>query len=126
MKEIDEKRQQHKMLSDLKLQDGWLLFHTQLSVRAVADQVKLVAPPDQVSAEMRGYLAGRVKGMSEAAGLLDTLLEGLKSEIELLATQEQVNGHEQRDPDLDAASSASGRDTFGFGASHADPFADGR
>lgn len=121
MKELDEKRQQYKMLEDLQKSSGWELLYEQMTIRVIADQLRLVDPPDQVSSTMRDYLAGKVKGMSDTANLLSVLLEGLKSEIEMLIEQEKQNGPAERKPD--AADTSASTDDQLAGASRSDPFA---
>lgn len=89
MSELIEKQQQYKDLRELLTSPGWKILHEQLTVRMMADQMKFVAPPSQVTAEERVYFGGKVAGVADAANLLDLLLAGLESEIEHIRAQEE-------------------------------------
>jgi hypothetical protein len=110
MSEIDLKREQYRDLLELKESAGWMLLHQQMSIRQVADQLKLADSPDTISSAMRDWVAGRVKGTADTINLLDLLLDGLKSEIEHLQEQETNNAGPDNaasdDADLSGASSA--------------------
>lgn len=98
MSELIEKQQQYKDLKELKDSPGWKILHEQLTVRMMADQMKFVAPPSQVTAEERVYLGGKVAGVADAANLLELLLAGLESEIEHIRAQEETNDVRPDDP----------------------------
>lgn len=111
MSELIEKQQQYKDLRELLTSPGWKILHEQLTVRMMADQMKFVAPPSQVTAEERVYLGGKVAGVADAANLLELLLAGLESEIEHIRAQEETNNGpdnstEPDDADLAARSRA--------------------
>lgn len=104
MSELIEKQQQYKDLRELLTSPGWKILHEQLTVRMMADQMKFVAPPSQVTAEERVYLGGKVAGVADAANLLELLLAGLESEIEHIRAQEEMNDARPDDsPDPDDA-----------------------
>ncbi len=100
MSELIAKLQQLRELHELRDSAGWKMLHEQLTIRMMADQLKFVAPPSQVTAEERVYLGGKVAGVADAVNLLDLLLAGLESEVEHLKTQEEnPSGPEQADRD---------------------------